>query len=530
MDLTYNRGVNKRVLLIVLDGFGEGKEYPGNAITRARTKILPQLRSQYPVTFLEASGHAVGVPKGVQGGSEVGHFTMGAGRIVFQTLEEINHQILNGDFFKNKVLLTAFEHVKKDPDATLHLLGMISDQGVHADVRHLLALITLAKQEKVKRIAIHAITDGRDVPMQSVKKYIEQIQKEIKSNSFEDSAFIATLIGRYYAMDRDSNWSRLQVAYDLLVEGKGQIETDPIKAIENAYISGANNDYYLPPIRIKEAPIRSRDTVIFFNFRTDRARQLAWAFTGENDDKIQLRQSLHERPRPYFLCFGDYSKKAPVVFPTPVIINNLASVISQAGKKQFRIAETEKYAHVTYFFNSQIEAPYPGESRLMINSPKCPSYAEKPSMSAREITKTLITILREEQQDLIVCNYANLDLVGHSGNFNAAIQAVEVIDECLGNIIPEARTHHYTIIITGDHGNVEYMLYDDGTPCPSHTKNPVPCILCDDDRVLTVQKDTKDTLLRSDEGLASIAPTILEIMGIPKPPEMTANSLLTFLT
>ncbi len=515
--------MKNKALLIILDGFGEGKDYEGNAITRAKTTILPQLRSEFPVTYLQASGHAVGVPQGTQGGSEVGHFTIGAGRQVFQTLEAINQNIASGDFFKNPTLLKTFEDFKKRKNATLHLIGLVSDQGVHAHLAHLITLLKFAKEKGITNIAIHAITDGRDVPMKSAKKYIDQVEDALIELGISKTARIATIIGRYYAMDRDSNWDRLQVAFDLYTEGKGERENDPDSAIDHAYDRGAESDYYIGPMVLDDAKITSNDTVICFNFRTDRVRQLTSAFTGEHSDTLTLSQPIEKRPRPTYICFGDYSKVAPVLFPTPTVKNNLATVVSNAGKKQFKIGETEKYAHVTYFFNSQIEAPVKGEERQLIASPKCPSYAEKPAMSAREITKALITTIQNENYEFIVCNFANLDLVGHSGNLASTIRAVEVVDECLGKIVPEAMAHGYTVLITGDHGNAEQMLYEDGTPCPSHTKNLVPCIICS----LELTKNSKPTMTLRDGGaLYDVAPTILKILTIEQPAEMTGTSLL----
>ena len=352
--------MKNKVLLIILDGFGEGKDYDGNAITRARTSTLPMLREKYPLTFLKASGHAVGVPENTQGGSEVGHFTIGAGRQVFQTLEAINQEIASGAFFKNPILNKALDEHKKKNNATLHLVGLVSDQGVHADLRHLVALLKLAKDKGVTNIAIHAITDGRDVPMKSAKKYIDQVEDAISDLGISKTARIATIIGRYYAMDRDSNWDRLQIAFDLYVEGKGEKENDPDSAIDHAYERGAESDYYIGPMVLDDAKITSTDTVICFNFRTDRVRQLTSAFTGEHADTLKLSQPIETRPRPQYICFGDYSAVAPVVYHTPIVKNNLATVISNAKMKQFKIGETEKYAHVTYFFNSQIEAPVEG--------------------------------------------------------------------------------------------------------------------------------------------------------------------------
>lgn len=506
--------IMKNVLLIILDGLGEGKAYPGNAVYLAKTPTLTKLRKKYPWMLLKASGKAVGIPEGTQGGSEVGHFTIGAGRVIFQSLEEINRSIADESFFEKPALRQACERVKKGDKAALHLIGMISDQGVHSDIQHLFALIELAKREGVPKVYIHAITDGRDVPEQCAAKYIKQIQNKIRQLGLEKVAKIATIIGRYYAMDRDSNWDRTKAAYDLYTRGVGVKETNPIAAIEHAYERGIKTDYYIDSIILDEhGVIKDKDAVIFWNFRTDRSRQLTWAFTGES-----IGFSPKKTVRPYFVCLGPYSEKAHVVFPTPIVKNNLGEVISKQGLKQFRIAETEKYAHVTYFFNSQVEVPFPGEDRLMIDSKKCPSYAEKPEMRAREITDALLPRLASQTYSLIVLNFANCDLVGHSGDLKAAIKAVEVVDECLGRIIPAAQKNNYVTLITGDHGNIEYKIYEkNGEPCPSHTTNPVPLILV----------SIKYQVLNMSGGeLKDIAPTVLKIMGIPKPMEMTGKSLV----
>lgn len=508
---------NKKVILIILDGFGEGKKYEGNAIANAHTPAIDELRKNYPISFLRASGNAVGIPEGTQGGSEVGHFTIGAGRITFQSLEEINQSIKNGNFFEKKPLKDACDQVKKHGKAALHLLGMISDQGIHAHLHHLFALLEMAKREKIEKVFIHAVTDGRDVPEKTAQGFIKQIEQKIQELGMQHQASIATIIGRYFAMDRDNNWDRTQKAYDLYTLGQGTKEQDSIQAIDNAYARGAKTDYYIDPIVLNEQGVmKNEDAVIFWNFRTDRARQITQSFTEETP------LNTHENAvRPFFVCMGDYSKKAPVVFEAPIIQNNLGEIIEKKGLRQFRIAETEKYAHVTYFFNSQVEKPFPHEERLMIDSPKCPSYAEKPEMSAREVTTTLLPVIESQQYDLIVLNFANCDLVGHSGNYQATVKAVEVIDECLGRITQTALANSYETFITGDHGNAEYMIYDEGKekgqPCPSHTRNPVPLIL--------VSKENQSKRLEDGE-LQDVAPTILYLMNIDQPKEMTGKNLL----
>jgi 2,3-bisphosphoglycerate-independent phosphoglycerate mutase len=511
----------EKVYLMILDGFGEGKDYPGNAVKKARMPNLDRLRSGYPNTLLACSGNAVGLPEGTQGGSEVGHFTMGAGRIVFQSLEDINRSIKDKSFFEKKPLKEAMEKVKKTEKSALHLLGMISDQGVHSQLEHLFALLEMAKANDVGPVYIHAVTDGRDVPERTAAGFIKKIRDKIAElgmdKGFPKTAKIATIIGRYFAMDRDHNWDRTEKAYDLYTRGTGVKETDPVKAIENAYARGIETDYYIDPIILDEhGVIKDKDAVIFWNFRTDRTRQITETFTGETEIGFKPKTTV----RPFFVCFGEYSSVAPVVFPPAKISKNLGEVLSTNSVRQLRIAETEKYAHVTFFFNSQIEEPFPNEERILIDSPKVPSYAEKPEMSARGITSRVITEMENDKYGVIIQNFANPDLVGHSGNMEATVKACEVIDECIGKIAAKALEKGYNLIISGDHGNAEYMIYEEnGEQCPSHTLNPVICLLVS-------EKYAKSTLNKGG-GLQDIAPTMLEILGIVKPPEMTGNSLIT---
>lgn len=511
-----------KVLLVILDGFGEGKDYPGNAIAKAHTPTLDRLKKNYPWTLLKASGEAVGIPEGTQGGSEVGHFTIGAGRVVFQALEEINRSIKDGSFYKKPALLEACARLKKGDKAALHLLGMISDQGVHAHINHLFALLEVARRENVERIYIHAITDGRDVPEKSAEVFIKQIQDKIKELGLSGKAKIASIIGRYYAMDRDSNWNRLTPAYDLYTQGKGTKENDPCDAIENAFKRGIETDYYIDPIILDEhGIIKDKDSVVFWNFRTDRARELTWAFTGETNKKSNHGNgfSAQKKVRPFFVCMGPYSEVAPVLFPTPLVKNNLGEVVSRNKLAQLRIGETQKYAHVTYFLNSQVEEPFPGEDRIMIDSKKCHTYAEIPEMSAHEITEALAAQLEQKKYSLVAVNFANCDLVGHSGELAPTIKAVEIIDECLGKIIPAALKNGYTTMITGDHGNAEYKVYEKtGEPCPSHTKNPVPFFV--------VPANGSNTFKLKPGELKDVAPTVLDVLQIEKPAEMSGTNLL----
>jgi len=483
--------MQNKVLLCIIDGYGHGPAYKGNAILNAKTPFLNQLKKNYPSTLLKSSGEEVGIPANTQGGSEVGHLTIGAGRIVPQPLLTIDNSIKDGSFFKMPQLLKAAAHCKKTGTA-FHILGMISDQGVHADISHAKALLRFAKQQKLQKVYVHAIADGRDVQPKTVKKFLKQLK----------GAHIATLIGRYYAMDRDKNLDRTRVAFDLITKGKGTAAKDPNKAVEAAYKAGQESDYYLKPILLNsEGLISPKDTVVFFNFRSDRA--------------AQLTEMLIAKLKTNLIAFGPYTKKAPVLFPPKKITNNLGATLEKHKIKQLRIAETEKYAHVTFFFNSQAKDPFKHEDRILIDSPKCPSYETKPEMSAPKITKNLLPQLKKDYR-FIALNFANLDLVGHSGDYNATVKAVETIDKCLQQIIPAALAQGYTILITGDHGNAEHMITKDGSECPSHTKYPVPFHL--------ISIHTNE--LHKGE-LQDIAPTILALLAIKKPKEMTGKSLIT---
>jgi 2,3-bisphosphoglycerate-independent phosphoglycerate mutase len=496
------RKSKNKVLLVILDGYGEGKDSPNNAVTRAKTPYIDSLRKSYPHCLLKTDSAAVGLPPKTMGGSEVGHFTIGAGRVVWQSLEEINRSIKNGRFFRLKALKEAAKKCKKNESA-FHIMGMISDEGVHSHTDHLEALLKFAKKKRLKKVFIHAITDGRDVPEKSASKYIRKIQRKLQGK-----AEIATIIGRYYAMDRDTNWNRTKKAFNLYTKGKGRKETSALKAIQNEYKRGTKTDYYIEPIILnKEGIIHKEDSVVFFNYRTDRAAQLTQMFEKE----------LKLNP----VCFGPYSKKSPVLFPAPTVKNNLATVLAKHGKKQLRIAETEKYAHVTFFFNSQIKKPFKGEKHIMVPSPKVPSYADQPEMSAYKITEKLIKELDgKAQHDFIALNYANCDLVGHSGSFKAAKTAVRTLDKCLKQVIPKALEKGYTVLLTADHGNAEQMKYKNGETCPSHTLNPVILICISDEFKHLHGKEIKQ------KGLKNIAPTVLKILGVKKPLAMKSKSLI----
>ncbi|HLD58828.1 MAG TPA: 2,3-bisphosphoglycerate-independent phosphoglycerate mutase [archaeon] len=508
-----------RVILIIRDGWGYSEEVKGNAVKAAKVPNNDYYEKNFPMTILQCMGNAVGLPEGTQGGSEPGHLTMGAGRIVWQPLEFINREIRSKEFFKNPALMIAINNCKKNNSA-LHLMGLFSDEGIHGMTAHLYALLELAKKNKIEKVFVHPFLDGRDVPEKSAKKYFEEFEKESKKIGVGK---IATINGRYYAMDRDKNYERTEKAYRLLVFGEGIKETDTLKAIENAYARGDKTDYYVQPIVIVDssgkpiATIKDRDSVIFWNFRSDRTRQLTYALTNKDFNEFDRGKKLDIA----FVCMSRYDEALdlPFAFEPQKVTKNLGQILSENGLKQLRIAETEKYAHVTFFFNSQLEEPFEGEDRILVPSPKVPSYDEKPEMSAFEITEKLLPEIEKQKYDFIAINFANGDLVGHSAKFEAGIKACEVVDECLGKIVSLALEKGYSCMITGDHGNIETMFYPNGEPKPSHGTNPVPFILISNDAKLKKAKMQKG-------GLSDVAPTILEVMGLPKPKEMTGHSLI----
>jgi 2,3-bisphosphoglycerate-independent phosphoglycerate mutase len=508
--------MSQKVLLVILDGYGKGPSDDTNAIYLANTPTLDRLEATAPHTLLKADSEAVGLPANTLGGSEVGHSTIGAGRVIYQTLEMINQEIKSGEFYQKQPFKTACK-IANDNNSVLHLIGMISDGGIHSHLNHLYALLEMAKQNGVKKVAIHAIADGRDVPEKSVFNYLEQIDQKIQEIGLGE---VVDLIGRFYAMDRDNNWERTEQAYKLYTLGVGQLIEKKREQILAQYNETENTDYYLQAKKFNSSTdslVKSEDSVIFFNFRTDRSKQLTDAFTLTefNHFKTELN------PLPYFVCFGEYSSVAPVVFSPVLLNNNLGDVIGKAGLKQLRIAETEKYPHVTFFLNSQKKELCPGEDRILIDSPKVPSYADQPEMSAHQITDRLIPEIESQKYDFIAVNYANMDLVGHSGNMQATIKAVEVVDSCLAKVLESAKQNNYAVVITGDHGNADEMIYHNGAHkgeyCPAHSFNPTQCF---------VISDHAQTLRSGDKHMHDIAPTILKIMNLPQPQEMTGQSLI----
>lgn len=511
-----NTKLNKRPLaLIILDGFGYSPNVEGNAIALAKTPFLDQYFEKYRHTLIQGSGERVGLPCGLMGNSEVGHLNMGAGRIVQMDITRIDEAIATGRFFENPTLVAAVDAGK---ETALHLMGLVSDGGVHSSNEHLYALLRLAKQRGVKNVFVHCFTDGRDTPPTSGLRYVGELLDKMREYG---TGRVASVVGRYYAMDRDNRWERVKRAYDLLTKGEGKPFPDPLAGIEASYAAGVTDEFIEPIVVTNEdgspvATIKSGDSVIFFNFRADRARQLTRAFTGLNFDGFERERiaNLH------FATFTQYDRSftTPIVFPPIKLENILAEVFARLGVNNLRIAETEKYAHVTYFFNGGIEKEFPHESRILVPSPKVATYDLKPEMSAFQVTDKICRAIDEGQTDVFIINFANADMVGHTGNLEAAIKAVEAIDTCLGRVVGSIERVKGAAIITADHGNCEQMIDPEtGGPHTAHTSNPVPFILCD--------ADFKGTL-REGGALEDIAPTMLELLGLEQPKEMTGRSLL----
>ena len=505
-------------MLMILDGWGRRAETEGNAIHMAKTPHLDKLCASYPCTELICYGEAVGLPEGIMGNSEVGHLNIGAGRVVFQDIAKIDRAIRNGDFFKNDVLNQLMTTLK-EKQSPLHLMGLVSDGGVHSHLNHVFALIDSAKKNGLKNIYVHAITDGRDTPPDSAQYYIEQLQEYIHEHG---SAKIATICGRYYAMDRDTRWDRTQKAYRLYTNGDGVLEKDPVEAVGHAY-GRDETDEFIRPIALTDdhqnpfGIIRDGDGIIFFNFRADRARQITRSFTESDFDGFE-RERIPELSG--YVCLTIYEEDflLPVAFPPVHLRGILGEVISEKGLCQLRIAETEKYAHVTYFFNGGKEQPFEGEERCLIPSPRdIPTYDLKPEMSALEVTREVLSRIESDKYDLIILNFANMDMVGHTGNLSAAIKACETIDICVKQIVDRVKKKNGVVLITADHGNADQMISDSGEIHTAHTLNPVPFVLVDDSR--------KNVQLKRGV-LGNIAPTILELMDVEKPEEMTEDSLI----
>lgn len=499
--------MKKPIVLTILDGYGLRKERHGNAVALANNPVFTELWNTYPHTTLTASGQLVGLPKGQMGNSEVGHMNIGAGRIVYQALELINKSIDDKEFFRNKEIKEVMNHVKKNA-SKLHLMGLISDGGVHSHINHLLALLDMCKVEGVTEVYLHLFTDGRDVPPKSAYTYIEKVEKKLAEIGFGQ---IASISGRYYAMDRDNNYDRLIKAYDVIVNDKGNIENSPKEYIENSYKNEIIDEFFQPAKFVEKGNVEENDGIITFNFRKDRLRELFTAIT--NPTAVEMETTKFNNVKTLTMMPVVESVKAPHAFSDPILTNILGEYIEKQNLSQLRIAETEKYAHVTFFFDGGKEIDYQNEKKILIPSPKVATYDLQPEMSANTVTESLLKEL--PNMDLVILNFANGDMVGHTGVLEAAIKAVETVDKDLKLIYDKVMELGGTLIVTADHGNCEEMLDDDNNIVTSHTTNPVPFII------------TKPGLKLQEGKLGDIAPTILDLMNIEKPAEMTGVSLIT---
>lgn len=503
--------MKKTLLLMILDGFGWREEKEGNAIAQADTPCLDRLFASCPHTLLGASGLDVGLPQGQMGNSEVGHTNIGAGRVVYQELARITKSIQEGEFFQNQELLQAMQSCKSQ-DKSLHLMGLCSDGGVHSHLEHLYGLLEMAKQQELSKVYLHCFLDGRDVSPTSGAEYLEQVQRRCREIGIGE---IATVMGRFYAMDRDNRWERTAQAYRALAEGEGDFQPNPVQAVENAYAMGVTDEFLPPMVCHTQGQLSPGDSVVFFNFRPDRARQLTRSLVDKEFAGFSRKKGwipLH------FVCMTRYDAQMPnvqVAFSPAYLSNTLGEVLSARGLTQLRIAETEKYAHVTFFFNGGVETCYPGEDRLLIPSPKVKTYDLQPQMSAPEVTGHVVESIRSGKYDVIVLNYANCDMVGHTGIFPAAVEAVEAVDEGVGQVAQAIEEAGGILLLTADHGNADQMLQPDSSPMTAHTTSQVPFLVMG-----------KPCALRSGGRLADIAPTILELLGIPQPAEMDGQSLL----
>lgn len=505
--------MNKKVVLMILDGWGIAKNKAVSAIDKARTPFVDSLYGKYANSTLEASGLAVGLPAGQMGNSEVGHMNIGAGRVVYQDLVRVNKAIEDKELNENPVLNEAFAYAKKN-NKSVHYIGLVSDGGVHSHVEHLKGLISIAHEKGVKNLFVHAFTDGRDTDPKGGLGYVREIVEHLDKTSGK----LASIIGRYYAMDRDKRWERVKLAYDLLVKGIGEKATDPLKAIQQSYDNNVTDEFIQPIVMTSGnqpvATIGEGDVVLCFNFRTDRGRQITQALTQQDFPEADMKKlSLHYVT---LTNYDDSFRNVNVIFDKDDLEKTLGEVVADAGKKQIRIAETEKYPHVTFFFSGGREEAFEGESRILCPSPKVATYDLAPEMSAKEIRDKIVVELDKKEVDFVCLNFANPDMVGHTGVFEAAVTACETVDSCAQTVTETALRNGYSIIIIADHGNADMMINEDGSPNTAHTTNLVPCFLVDDGYK---QK------LKSGK-LGDLAPTILTLMGIPVPPQMTGNVLL----
>ena len=505
--------MKKPVILMILDGFGVGLEAEkrGDAIKAAKKPNIDKLFAENPVTKIGASGLDVGLPDGQMGNSEVGHTNIGAGRIVYQELTRITKSIEDGEFFENEALLKAVDNAAQEGKA-LHIMGLLSNGGVHSHNTHMYAIVELAKKKGVKNVYVHAFLDGRDVPPTSGKDFVEECANKLKEIGLGK---IATVMGRYYAMDRDNRWDRVEKAYSAMVYGEGNKACCPVKAVEESYANDVTDEFVVPTVCEENATVKPGDSIVFFNFRPDRAREITRTFVDPEFKGFERKSGFF--PLTY-VCMTQYDASMPnveVAFKPQSLKNTIGEYISNKGMTQLRIAETEKYAHVTFFFNGGVEQPYEGEDRILVKSPAVATYDLQPEMSAYEVTDKLVAAIKTGKYDMIILNYANCDMVGHTGVFEAAVKAVEAVDECVGKVVTAIREMDGVALITADHGNADKMIDTDGSPFTAHTTNLVPfCVVgypCE---------------LREGGRLADIAPTMLKIMGLPQPAEMTGESII----
>ena len=499
------------LILIIMDGFGMNPDDYGNAIHAAKTPNLTRLFAGNPFTTLGASGMDVGLPDGQMGNSEVGHTNIGAGRVVYQELTRITKSIRDGDFLDNEALRSAMDNAKK-PGAALHLAGLLSDGGVHSHNTHLYGLLEMAKKSGVEKVYVHCLMDGRDVPPTSGKGFVEELQAEMAAIGV---GRIATVMGRYYAMDRDNRWERVEKAYAAMVYGEGVQAADPVQAVADSYAAQVTDEFIVPAVCDPDGRIRPGDSVVFFNFRPDRAREITRTLVDPDFAGFPRRDGCF--PLTY-VCMTQYDATMPgvqVAFKPQSLANTFGEYVSDKGLTQLRIAETEKYAHVTFFFNGGVEKEFPGEDRVLIHSPKVATYDLQPEMSAYKVCDAVVERIRSGKYDVIILNYANCDMVGHTGVFDAARSAVEAVDACVGRTVDAVREMGGVALITADHGNADKMYEPDGSPFTAHTTYPVPfCVV------------GRDCALREGGRLADIAPTMLDIMGLPQPAEMDGKTLM----
>lgn len=507
----------KPTVLMILDGYGLSENITGNAVKAAKTPVVDKLMETCPFAKGYASGMAVGLPEGQMGNSEVGHLNLGAGRIVYQDLTKITKAIQDGDFFENKELLAACENVKKH-DSSLHLLGLVSDGGVHSHNQHIYGLLELAKRQNVQKVYVHCFLDGRDTPPESGKSYVQELSDKMKEIGVGE---VATVTGRYYAMDRDNRWERVEQAYNAMAKGIGNTAASGVEAVANSYVNGKTDEFVLPTVVVKDdkplTTIKDNDSIIFFNFRPDRAREITRTFCVDEFDGFKRGPRI----KTTYVCFTDYDVTMGnklVAFPKTEITNTFGEFLAEHHMTQARIAETEKYAHVTFFFNGGVEEPNPGEDRILVKSPKVATYDLQPEMSAYEVCDKLVEAIRSTKYDVIIINFANPDMVGHTGIETAVIKAIEVIDECVGKTVEAIKEVNGQMFICADHGNAEKLIDEEtGEPFTAHTTNPVPFILVNADEQYGLREGGK---------LSDIIPTMIEMMGMIKPEEMTGESLL----